>query len=267
MNERPAQEASVHVRHGDEYRTPASLATTHLPQTTSAVGVNRDGRVPPVKERIIMRKHSIVGISLLCAVLGGFALPVSARSKAPRSTVDNIRHELLQLPYYGVFDFMSFKYDKGTVDLMGYAYRPTLRSDAERAVKRVAGVDVVNDLIEELPVSINDDNLRWQTYYAIYRDPFLSRYAPGGGLLWGHRHPFRGGASFALGPSRFPGTEPAGDYPIHIIVKQGRITLLGVVDSESDKTVAGMRARGVSGSFGVDNELVVDHPAPSESAR
>ena len=62
-----------------------------------------------------------------------------------------------------------------------------------------------------------------------------------------------------LGPSRFPGTEPAGDYPIHIIVKNGRITLLGVVDNDSDKTVAGMRARSVSGSFGVDNELMVDH--------
>ena len=212
-----------------------------------------------------MRKGNIVAISLLCAVVGGFAIPVSAQSKAPRTTVDDIRHELLQLPYYGVFDFLSFKYDKGTVDLMGYAYRPTLKSDAERALKRVAGVDVVNDQVEELPVSINDDKLRWQTYYAIYRDPFLSRYAPGGGLLWGHRHPFRGGALFPLGPSRFPGTEPAGDYPIHIIVKQGRITLLGVVDNESDKTVAGMRARGVPLSFGVDNELMVDHPAPSKS--
>lgn len=116
-----------------------------------------------------------------------------------------------------------------------------------------------------LAIGVNDDNLRWQTYYAIYRDPFLSRYAPGGGLLWGHRHPFRGGGMFPLGPTRFPGTEPAGDYPIHIIVKQGRITLLGVVDNESDKTVAGMRARGVPGSFGVENELVVDHPATSKS--
>lgn len=207
-----------------------------------------------------MRKRSYIGVSLLCIVLGGFAGPLSARATAPRSTIGDIRHELLQLPYYGVFDFLSFKYDKGTVDLMGYAYRPTLKSDAERALKRVAGVDVVNDQVEELPVSLNDDNLRWQAYYAIYRDPFLSRYAPGGGVLWGHRHPFADRGLFQLGPSRFPGTEPAGDYPIHIIVNQGRITLLGVVDSEGDKTMAGMRAREVPLSFGVDNELMVDHP-------
>ena len=107
---------------------------------------------------------------------------------------------------------------------------------------------------------MNDATVRWQTYYAIYRDPFLSRYAPGGGLLWGHRHPFSG-AFMPFGPARFPGTEPAGDYPIHVIVKNGRITLLGVVDSESDKTAAGMRARGVPGSFGVENELKVDRPS------
>ena len=213
-----------------------------------------------------MRTHGIAGIALLCTVLAGSTAPVSARSKAPRSTVDEIRHELLQLPYYGVFDFLSFRYERGTVDLMGYAYRPTLKSDAARAVKRVAGVDVVNDQIEELPVSLNDDHLRWQTYYAIYRDPFLSRYAPGGGMLWGHRHPFAHGMLLPFGPSRFPGTEPAGDYPIHIIVTGGRITLLGVVDNESDKTVAGLRARGVPGSFGVENELMVDHPATSNSA-
>jgi hypothetical protein len=76
--------------------------------------------------------------------------------------------------------------------------------------------------------------------------------------LWGHRHPF--GAGFhAMGPGRFPGTEPLGDYPFHIIVKNGNITLLGVVDSESDKTVAGLRAREVPGSFSVENELVVEH--------
>ena len=208
-----------------------------------------------------MRKRCNAGVSLLCIVLGGVGI-LSANAKAPTSTIGEIRHELLQLPYYGVFDFLSFKYANGTVDLMGYAYRPSLKSDAERAVKRVAGVDIVNDQVEELPVSMNDDNLRWQTYYAIYRDPFLSRYAPGGGMLWGHRHPFGGSGLFPFGPARFPGTEPAGDFPIHIIVKQGHITLLGVVDNQNDKTVAGMRAQGVPLSFGVANELTVDQPKP-----
>jgi hyperosmotically inducible protein len=205
-----------------------------------------------------MSVRKIVAICLLSSGLGARVVPAVAKTSAPESTVDDIRHELLQLPYYGVFDFLSFKYENGTVTLMGYAYRPSLKSDAERAVRRVAGVEAVNGQVEVLPVSMNDDNIRWQTYYAIYRDPFLSRYAPGGGVLWGHRHPFPG-RFMPLGPSRFPDTEPAGDYPIHIVVNKGRITLLGVVDNESDKTVAGVRARGVPGSFGVDNELMVDH--------
>jgi hyperosmotically inducible periplasmic protein len=115
----------------------------------------------------------------------------------------------------------------------------------------------VIDKIEELPVSQYDDELRWKTYYSIYRDPFLSRYAPGGGLLWGHRHSF-GDGFHAMGPRRFPGTEPLGDYPLHIIVKNGRITLLGVVDTEGDKIIAGVRTREVPGSFAVENELAVE---------
>jgi hypothetical protein len=176
------------------------------------------------------------------------------------STVEEIRKELLHLPYYGVFDFLAFGYDKGTVTLMGYAYRPSLKGDAERALRRVAGIETVKNQVEDLPVSFNDDEIRWATYYRIYRDPFLSRYAPGGGVLWGHRHPFLDRGLMPLAPSRFPGMEPAGDYPIHIIVKQGHISLLGVVDSESDKTMAGMKAREVPGSFGVENELTIDQP-------
>ena len=207
-----------------------------------------------------MNKPNIVALFVLVTLATGSI--VTAAAKVSASPVEGIRDELLQLPYYGVFDFLSFKYENGTVTLMGYAYRPTLKTDAERAVRRAPGVESVDDRIEVLPVSTNDDNLRWQAYYAIYRDPFLSRYAPGGGLLWGHRHPVSD-RLMPLGPSRFPGTEPAGDYPIHIIVKNGRITLLGVVDYDSDKNVAGIRAGGVPGSFGVDNELTVDHETPA----
>ncbi len=188
-------------------------------------------------------------------VLSGAQPSLGAESK---SSVDAIRHELLQLPYYGVFDFLAFRYDKGTVTLMGYAYHATLKHDAERAAKRASGVDQMISKIEELPASQIDDELRWKTYYAIYRDPFLSRYAPGGGVLWGHRHPFSDGFH-AMSFRRFPGMEPLGDYPLHIIVKRGTITLLGVLDSEADKTVAGLRAREVTGSFGVENELVVEN--------
>jgi hyperosmotically inducible periplasmic protein len=179
-----------------------------------------------------------------------------AQSSADRTTIDAIRSKLLRLPYYGVFDFLAFSYDKGTVTLSGYAYHVALKADAERAVKQVARVDDVINKIEELPVSPMDDELRWKTYYAIYTDPFLSRYAPGGGMLWGHQHRVPLGRFGSA--ARFPGVEPVGNYPIAIIVKNGHITLMGEVDSDADKTMAGMKARGVPGAFGVENELTVE---------
>jgi len=175
-----------------------------------------------------------------------------------KSSIAEIRQELLQLPYYSVFDYLAFKYDKGTVTRLGYAYRPALKQDAERAVKRAEGVDMVNNRIEELPPSPGDDELRWKTYYAIYRDPFLSRYAPGGGQLWGHRHTLGGSSLYPFGMGDFAGSEPAGDSPIHIIVRNGRITLMGVVDNVQDKIVAETKAKQVSGSFGVENQLMVE---------
>lgn len=167
-----------------------------------------------------------------------------------------IREALLRLPYYSVFDFLAFSYEKGTVTLGGYGYHGTLKSDAERAVKRVSGVDQVVNKIAILPASFSDDDLRWRTYYAIYTNDFLAKYAPGGGVFWGHRHAMRGGmfGSFAT----LPGEEPLGTFPIHIVVEGGRIRLLGIVDNETDKTVANLAARGVSGSFGVTNDLVVE---------
>jgi hypothetical protein len=201
---------------------------------------------------------TLLGLTLVLSA----AWPTAAAD--PKSTTDEIRKELMQLPYYGVFDFLAFNYDKGTVTLMGYAYHGTLKKDAVRAAKRASGVDQVVDKIEELPVSQNDDDIRWATYYKIYRDPFLSRYAPGGGALWGHRHPFTGGLH-PMSPAQFPGMEPIGDYPIHIIVQNGKIMLLGVVDNESDKTVAGLRAREVPGAFGVENLLVVEKSEPKST--
>jgi hyperosmotically inducible protein len=208
-----------------------------------------------------MHKHGRLALSVLGLIVVLAGAGPAAQSQA-KSTVEEIRKELLQMPYYGVFDFIAFSYNKGTVTLMGYAYHPGLKSDAERAVKRASGVDMVVDKIEELPPSTLDDELRWKVYYAIYRDPFLSRYAPGGGLLWGHRHAF-GGPFSPLGPGLFPGMEPAGDYPIHIIVKSMRVTVLGVVDNEGDKTLAGMKARQVPGSLELKNELMVEKTSNS----
>lgn len=159
-----------------------------------------------------------------------------------------VQRALQRLPYYGVFDFLAFGVDRGTVTVTGYAYRGDLRSDVANAVKRVAGVDELGLRIEVLPASQNDDRIRWATFYNIYTDDFLSRYAPGGAMSARYE---------ALSFARFPGMQPLGMYPIHIIVKNGRTTLLGVVDSEADKTIAGVRAREVTGVFGVENDLTV----------
>jgi hyperosmotically inducible protein len=179
-----------------------------------------------------------------------------AQTRAESMTIDDIQNTLLRLPYYGVFDFLAFNYEKGTVTLTGYAAHATLRHDAERAVRRIAHVDEIVNKIEDLPVSSNDDDLRWRMYYAIYNDPFLSRFAPTGGILWGHRHPMAG-ARFGR-DARFPGMYPTGTYPIQIIVKNGHVTLMGMVDNEGDKTMAGIKARGVTGAFSVENELGVE---------
>jgi hyperosmotically inducible protein len=210
-----------------------------------------------------MRLHryaAVMFVGLSLALSQGRA----AAQSQPQTTVEGVREELLHLPYYGVFDFLAFSYNKGVVTLQGYAYQGSLKIDAERAVKRASGVDQVVDKVEDLPPSAMDDELRWKAYYAIYRDPSLSRYAPGGGMLWGHRHPFGPGFQ-ALGPTRFPGTEPAGDYPIHIIVKNGQITLLGVVDNDGDKNIAGIRAHEIPGAFAVVNDLVVESTKTSTS--
>jgi hyperosmotically inducible protein len=202
-----------------------------------------------------MTRRQLAGIVCAALVLLNPSARVMVQADTKQS-IEDIRKELLQLPYYSVFDFLAFSYDRGTVVVGGYAYALGLKRDAERAIKRASGVDAVVNKIEELPPSQIDDQIRWATYYKIYRDPFLSRYAPGGGLLWGHRHAF--GGSFSPYGGAFPGMEPAGDYPIHIIVQNGRVMLLGVVDNENDKTVAGFRAREVPGTFGVENQLVVE---------
>jgi hyperosmotically inducible protein len=202
-----------------------------------------------------MTRRQLAGIVCAALVLLNPSARVMVQADTKQS-IEDIRKELLQLPYYSVFDFLAFSYDRGTVVVGGYAYALGLKKDAERAIKRASGVDTVVNKIEELPANQFDDQIRWATYYKIYRDPFLSRYAPGGGLLWGHRHAY--GGAFSPYGGAFPGLEPAGDYPIHIIVQNGRVMLLGVVDNDSDKTVAGLRAREVSGTFDVENQLVVE---------
>src|SRR5215467_4840956 len=128
-----------------------------------------------------MKRH-IQLIAFAAAALGAVTIrPIAAQSRDDRAETvrGEIRKELLQLPYYSVFDFLAFKYDRGTAVLMGYAYAPALKQDAERAVKRVPGVDTVQNNVEQLPPGQTDDEIRWREYYAIYNDPFLSKYASG----------------------------------------------------------------------------------------
>ena len=179
------------------------------------------------------------------------ALAVStahAQSAAARQATERVRTALERLPNYGVFDFLAFEMDEHSVTLSGYAYTGTLKSDASKAVTELGNIEEVGNRIETLPASQLDDRIRWSTFYRIYTDPFLSRYAPGGAL---------NARDEVIRNSRFPGLQPLGSYPIHIIVKGGRTTLVGIVDNESDKMLAEVRAREISGVFEVKNELEV----------
>jgi len=193
-----------------------------------------------------MRTRMLTLFATLLGVAAVMAAPVHARGLT--DPTEDIRQALLWLPYYGPFDALSFTYDRGTVTLEGQAYALGLKADAERVVKRVAGVDQVINRIEQLPPSPQDDQLRWQTFYAIYGNESLSRYAPGGSLFLDRRW---------LGRERDLGLEPFGTYPIHILVRNGHVELLGWVSSAADRTVANLAARGVAGSFGVENHLEV----------
>lgn len=141
-----------------------------------------------------------------------------------------VRHELLMLPYFGVFDNIEYQVNGGTVTLLGDVTRPTLKSDAENVVKHIEGVQHVVNKIEVLPPSPMDDRLRLALYRAIYGFPALEKYA--------------------LGVQK----------PIRIIVKNGHVTLEGVVDSDADKNLVGIRANSVPGIFSVTNNLRVMAP-------
>jgi osmotically-inducible protein OsmY len=190
-------------------------------------------------------RQSLVALAVLGA--SGVQAYVRTQSVSPEETEHSVRHMLERLPYYGVFDYIVFRVDRGVVYLAGYSFEGRLKADAEMAVKRASGVVEVANKIEVLPASQNDDRIRWATFYRVYTDDFLSRYAPGGAyeVLREVRD-----------ERRFPGMQPVGRYPIHIVVKGGRTMLLGVVDSATDRQIAEVRAREVSGVFEVENDLV-----------
>jgi hyperosmotically inducible periplasmic protein len=191
-------------------------------------------------------RMSLVTLGTLGMLSG--ATSATAQSVAPEETVRSVRKMLERLPYYGVFDFIVFRVDRGAVYLAGYSFEGRLKMDAEAAAKRATGVDEVANKIEVLPASLNDDRIRWATFYRIYTDDFLSRYAPGGefGVLQELRD-----------ERQFPGMQPVGPYAIHIVVTNGRTMLLGIVDSATDRQIAEVRAREVTGVFEVENSLSI----------
>jgi hyperosmotically inducible periplasmic protein len=161
------------------------------------------------------------------AMLGGAQDRDQSSARSQERITREVRHELLMLPYFGVFDNIAFKVDGGNVALLGQVVRPTLKSDAGNAVKHIEGVEKVDNQIDVLPPSPMDDRLRRRLFRAIYGYPALEKYA--------------------LGVQK----------PIRIIVKNGHVALEGVVDNDSDKNLAGIRANGVPGIFSVTNNLQV----------
>jgi hyperosmotically inducible protein len=172
--------------------------------------------------------HLILSAFLLLAD-SGVILAQMAGSATEAHIVKEVRHELVMLPYYGVFDNLAYKVDGTTVTLFGQVTRPTLKSDAGNVVKHIEGVSQVVNNIEILPLSPNDDRLRRAVFRAVYgRGELADRYA------------------FQAVPA------------IHIIVKNGNVTLVGVVNSEIDKNIANIQAKGVPGVFSVTNNLIVE---------
>jgi hyperosmotically inducible protein len=159
------------------------------------------------------------------------ALPRTDRGTSPAMPdriTREVRHELVMLPYYGVFDNLSYRVDGDTITLLGQVTRPTLKSDAEKAVKDIEGVERVANEIEVLPLSGVDDQIRLAVYRSIYGFEGLNHY----------------------GLQAVP--------PIHIIVKNGNVALEGVVSNEVDRNMANIRANSVPNVFSVENRLRVE---------
>jgi len=174
------------------------------------------------------RKLVVVLVTLFALATLGIAQDRDQPSaKSQERITREVRHELLMLPYFGVFDNIAFKVDGYNVTLVGEVVRPSLKSDAENVVKHIEGVEKVDNQIEVLPPSPMDDGLRRRLFRTIYGYPGLEKYA--------------------LGVQK----------PIRIIVKSGRVTLEGVVDNESDKNLVNLRANTVPGIFSVTNNLQV----------
>ena len=174
----------------------------------------------------------IFGVVLSAAPLLAFSNGDSQSQTIPVTGNDyivrQVRHQLLTLPYYSVFDNLEYRVDGNNVVLTGQVTRPVLKSDAENAVKHIEGVGQVTNQIQVLPLSPTDWQIRRAEYRAVFGRSSMYRYAMG------------------ANPS------------IHIIVDNGHVTLMGVVDNQMDKNIANVQANSVPGVFSVTNDLRVE---------
>jgi hyperosmotically inducible periplasmic protein len=240
---------------------PMHHVTATLLPASNAMAANYNS-LWPERSLFKMPNHPVsvlLRLALIAALAVGGATVASAGNGqstptvSEKQTIAGIQKALERLPYYGVFDFLAFGLDRGTVTLVGYAYRGALKTEAEKAVKRVSGVDTVVNKIEILPASRLDDEARWATYYRVYTDEFLTRYVPSEASMAARYQ----NLDLFL---RFPGMQPFGTYPVHIVVKNLRTTLFGVVDNAADKTKVFLRAQGVSGVLNVDDQVMTTPP-------
>jgi hyperosmotically inducible periplasmic protein len=186
-------------------------------------------------DRASLLRVTLVSLFLLTSLIRAQSA-VAAGTAAPQGTAaeeaqiaKEVRHVLVLLPYYSVFDNLEYRVDGSKVTLLGQVVNPVLKDDAGRAVKRVEGVAQVDNQIEVLPLSPMDNRLRQALYRKIYSSPSLQKY------------------------------EVRSVPPIHIIVKNGHVTLEGVVATAMDKQLAGLAANQVSGVFSVTNNLRVEN--------
>lgn len=195
-----------------------------------------------MRQTIRHRLDKVVPILLtliMLLTLNNAVIAATRATQAPRDSqaytawlTKEVRHQLVMLPHYSVFDNLQYRVDGNKVTLVGQVTKPTLKSDAEAAVKSIEGVTSVDNQLEVLPLSPMDGRLRRAEYRAIYSFPTLEMY------------------SMQAVP------------PIHIIVKNGNVTLEGSVATQADKDAAGIRANTVSGVFSVTNNLVPDKTGP-----
>jgi hyperosmotically inducible protein len=179
--------------------------------------------------------------------------------------VQQVQKQLGGLTNFGVFDWITFGFHGKTLVLKGYASRPILKSDAANAVKGIPGIASVDNQIEVLPNSPNDDRIRAAVYNRIYTQPTLRKYNANQGSIAQALGP--GGRSVALMAGGITNDPPMGFHAIHIIVKNGNVTLYGVVNNDTDKAIAGMQANSAPGAFSIDNDLIVQGAASQSKAK